>query len=138
MASQQCGARTRPLGDLLLASGYIDPSELQMAMAYKMGYPMVDLKRFEPEIQALKQLPVGVLKEHRFLPLLDDGRQLIVAVDDLRRIPALQEIKSLTGRRVAAVLAPRVAIALALDALVNRNDVWGTNVPRRSFFATRH
>ena len=69
--------------------------------------------------------------EHNAFPLIQDGERLIVAIDDLARVPRLQSLQALAGLRVVPVLASRGRIALALAALPQRlgTDRWADNVP---------
>lgn len=131
VVSEQDPARDRPLGEALVAAGLLDRADLQTALAHKMGYPLVDVARFPIDVQAARKLSQRLMFEHNALPLLQDGERLIVAVDDLVRIPRLQALESLAGVKVVPVLASRGHIALALAALPRRlgTDCWAENVP---------
>jgi Type II secretion system (T2SS), protein E, N-terminal domain len=127
--AEQGPDRERPLGELLVARGLIEPADLQTALAHKMGYPLVDLTRFPLDAQAVRLLSPQVMQDHHALPLLADGARLIVAVDELTRIPALRALRALAGREVVPVLAPRGRLAVALAAVAHRADLWASNVP---------
>ncbi len=131
VASRQGVSRALPLGEMLVKEGLIDRDDLQTALAVKMGYPLVDLARFPIDPRAAGQLSQRALLEHRAVPLLRRGDWLVVAVDDLARIPPLQSLKSLAGLKVVPVLAARARIAVALAALPQRlgTDCWADNVP---------
>lgn len=131
--SRQGSERERPLGEMLVAQGLLDRADLQTALAYKMGYPLVDLSRFPLDIEAARKLSQSVLIEHRAVPVrLLDGR-LVIAVDDLARIPRLQALQALAGLQLVPVLASRGRITLALAALPQRlgTDHWADLVPLR-------
>jgi Type II secretion system (T2SS), protein E, N-terminal domain len=127
--SEQGPDRDRPLGELLVLRGLITRADLQTALAHKMGYPLVDLTRYPLDANAVRCLSPQAMQDHHALPLLADGARLIVAVDELSRIPALRALESLAGLDVAPVLAPRGRLAVALEAVVHRSDLWATNVP---------
>lgn len=124
------GDSAHPLGERLVAAGVIDRADLQTALAFKMGTPMVDLSRFPMEAGAAGQLPLATLREHRALPLMRDGRRLVVAVDDLGRVPALQALSTAANTQIVPVLAPQSHLALALRGMPQRTgaDVWAENV----------
>jgi hypothetical protein len=63
----------RPLGERLVASGVIDRADLQTALAFKMGTPMVDLARFPIEAGVWWTVVPGALL------LLMSGWALVVA-----------------------------------------------------------
>jgi len=133
VVSAQSADRERPLGEELVAAGLLDRADLQTALAHKMGYPLVDLTRFPIDLQAVRKLSQRSMIEHSAFPLAQDGERLIVAIDDLVRVPRLQALQALAGLKVVPVMASRGRIALALAALPQRlgTDRWADNVPLR-------
>ena len=127
----QAKDNVRPLGEELVAAGLLERADLQTALAHKMGYPLVDLSRFPLDHDVARKLSQKALVEHNAYPLIQDGKRLIVAIDDLARVPKLQALQALAGLNVVPVLASRGRIALALAALPQRlgNDRWADNVP---------
>ncbi len=119
--------RSVPLGEDLVGRGLLSRADLRTALAHKMGYPLVDLTRFPVDPEAVCKLSQRVMLEHNVLPLLQDGERLIVAVDDLVRVPRLQSLRGLTEVKVVPVLASRSRISLALAAL--GTDRWADHVP---------
>ncbi len=122
--------RERPLGEKLVAAGLLDRADLKTALAHKMGYPMIDLSRFPIDVQAARKLPQRSMVEHNAFPLHQDGERLIVAIDDLARVPRLQSLHALAGLKLVPVLASRAQIVLALGSLPQRlgTDRWADNV----------
>jgi hypothetical protein len=131
VAREQGATRQQPLGELLVAAGRLTRADLQTALAYKMGYPMVDLARFPIETEAVRLLPHQAVLEHRALPLMRHGERLIVAVDELSQIPHLQGLSALAQLKVVPVLASNASMVAALSTLAQRlgTDPWGHNVP---------
>ena len=132
--ARQGNERRLPLGEMLVAEGLLARADLQTALAYKMGYPLVDLARFPIDIAAAGKLSHSAMVEHNAVPLLLHGDQLVVAIDDLARITRLQTLQALAGLRVVPVLACRGRIALALAELPQRlgTDRWADLVPLRA------
>jgi hypothetical protein len=120
----------KPLGERLVEGGWITRSDLQTALAHKMGYPIVDVLRFPIDINAVRRVPHRVLVEQRVMPLMQADDRLFVAVDDLQSIAPVQALRSLSGLRVVAVLAPQAALKTALATLNQRlgSDPWAHNV----------
>ena len=127
------GDGQRPLGEVLIAAGLLDRADLLTALAHKMGYPLVDLSRFPIDPLATRKLSQRSMQEHHAVPLLQHGERLIVAIDDLARVPHLQSLQGLAGLQLVPVLASRASIALALSALPQRQgtDCWADNVGAR-------
>jgi hypothetical protein len=120
----------RPLGEELVAAGLLDRADLKTALAHKMGYPLVDLAHFPIDPKAARRLSAKSMRDHHAVPLLEAGDRLIVAIDDLARVPRLQSLEALAGMQLVPVLASRAQIALALGALPQRlgTDPWADNV----------
>jgi hypothetical protein len=131
VAGRQGRDHDLPLGEMLVNEGLIDRDDLQTALALKMGYPLVDLVRFPIDPRAARVLSHAALLEHRIVPLMRRGDWLIVAIDELTRVPRLQALQALAGLKVVPVLASRARIAIALAALPQRlgSDCWADNVP---------
>ena len=132
--SEQGSEREKPLGEVLVAAGLLSRADLQTALAHKMGYPLVDLARFPIDMQAARNLSQRAMIEHSAVPLVLRGDSLVVAVDDLARIPRLQSLQGLAGLKIIPVLASRGHISLALAALPQRmgTDRWAENVQTKS------
>jgi hypothetical protein len=109
-----------PLGQSLVSMGLITATELQAALAYKMGYPMVDLLRFPVDSLAASRLPWQVAERHRILPLMMDGERLVIAIDSPSRESDLRALAFHAPGGLTPVLAPSYQIALALRS----NDLW--------------
>ena len=129
--AQQTGEQ--PLGEMLVAGGVISSSDLQTAIAHKMGYPLVDLSRFPVDPVAVQLLPQRRAAEYRALPLMIDKQRLIVAVDRPQRLDKLRTVPSLTRYAVVPVLASKGQIMLAI-ARVSPQDLWSHNSAARPDF----
>ena len=126
-----------PLGEALVRNGTITRSDLNTALAYKMGYPLVDLARFPIDAAAVEKLPTRVILLARSLPLMIDRERLIVAVDKPARVDKLRSMHVLTQQTVVVpVLASKGQLVLALGR-IQQHDVWSQSVSLRpGFFAT--
>ena len=126
-----------PLGEALVRNGTITRSDLNTALAYKMGYPLVDLARFPIDAAAVEKLPTRVILLARSLPLMIDRERLIVAVDKPARVDKLRSMHVFTQQTVVVpVLASKGQLVLALGR-IQQHDVWSQSVSLRpGFFAT--
>jgi Type II secretion system (T2SS), protein E, N-terminal domain len=117
----------QPLGESLVSAGVISSADLQTALAYKMGYPVVDLMRFPVDPKAVQRLTPAVMQEHRALPLMQDGNRLFIALDSLASVATLQALRSVAGLQLVPVIAPRGRLSAAIGAHVKTSDVWASN-----------
>lgn len=118
-----------PLGERLVARGLIDRADLTTALAHKMGYPLVDLARFPIEPEAVAAISPRSMRELRALPLMRDGRRLVVAVDTLGTVASLRSLRALAGLDLVPVLATPGRLSIALSKWTSNGDVWADNVP---------
>lgn len=111
----------QPLGQLFVASGIVSAHDLQIALAFKMGYPYVNLGRFPIDPVVAKMLPVHVALQSRALPLMRDKLRLIVAVDDLTGVARLGTRLAFAQLQLVPVLATKSQILLALSRLTTQD-----------------
>ena len=120
---QQHDERGVPLGELLVRNGVVTPQELQTALARKMGYPMVDLKAFPFDRDAVDRLPYQVAMRRSVVPLMLRGGRLVVALDNPGRRDALDEIEFVTQMKVVPVLADPQEVSPAIERAYERPDL---------------
>ncbi len=118
-----------PLGQLLLRSGDLDEEALRAALAFQLGVPAVDLRRWPIEPGALAQLPAAVAHASRVLPLHVEGNLLYVAMSDVLDRAVLDALRLATPLAVRPVYAPVADVEWALrehyadDAAVSDEDL---------------
>ncbi len=112
---QQRSDRSLPIGELLVRQGVISRDDLQLALARKMGYPMVDVMQFPAEVDALGRVTYTVAARLQALPLLMRNGRLITAVEDPSRTRAWDELEFAAGCKVVPVLARVGVLATAID-----------------------
>ncbi|HMO45332.1 MAG TPA: hypothetical protein PKB14_04805 [Rubrivivax sp.] len=106
---------TVALGEALVQARLLSRSDLQTALAHKMGFPLVDLERFPRDPLALAMIPHEVALAHRLMPLLRDGERLVVAVDRPGRVLKLRQLDAYARLPLLPVLALKAQILQALE-----------------------
>jgi hypothetical protein len=126
----------KPLGEAMVHAGLLSRTDLRMAIAHKMGYPMVDLTHFPIDSEAVRRVPRHLAIGFRMVPLMVASDRLIVAVDKPSRVVKLQALATFAQLRVTGVLAPRVQVLAALQRLTS--NVWSgqVNDHTAAFFQT--
>jgi type II secretory ATPase GspE/PulE/Tfp pilus assembly ATPase PilB-like protein len=102
---QQKRDRSVPLGELLVRLKMVSAEDLLVALARKMGYPLVDLTKFPAEPEAIHKLPFNVASRLMVAPLLLRDTTLIVAMDDPNKRLTLSELEFITQCKIVPVLA---------------------------------
>jgi Type II secretion system (T2SS), protein E, N-terminal domain len=114
------------LGEALVGSGLVSRTDLQTALAHKMGFPLVDLARFPQDSAAMALLPLRVAISHRVMPLLLEQQRLIVAVDRPGRVLKLRELDAYARREIVPALALKSQILVAMNR--QSGEGWNRNV----------
>lgn len=77
----QRGTRKR-LGAILVDRGLISAEVLRLVLSEQFGYPVVDLKRFPIQPEALHRLPAELCQRRGALPIALIDERLVVAIGD--------------------------------------------------------
>ncbi|MBU2288223.1 MAG: Flp pilus assembly complex ATPase component TadA, partial [Gammaproteobacteria bacterium] len=97
--------RSVPLGEVLVRMGAVSRGDLQIALARKMGYPLVDLQVFPVAAEALRKVPFEVARRLQVAPLMLHEGRLVIALDDpANRHAAIDEIEFVAQCKVVAVI----------------------------------
>lgn len=125
----------QPLGEFLVGSGQISASDLERAIAHKMGYPLVDLVHFPIDKRALRQLTLRTAVSMRAAPVLTDAHRLIVAVSKVSRADRLRGLSSVLKKTLVPVLAPKNRIMDTLTRM-SEHQLWEGVPLSMGFFQT--
>lgn len=112
---QQVSERVQPLGEVLLERDWVTPQQLRVAMARKMGYPVVNLTTFHPQNEALARLPLETARVLEVLPLVHRAGRLVVAMQDVSRQAVLEQLAELSGCAIAPALAGAGDLKAAIE-----------------------
>ena len=103
-----------PLGELLVQGGHISRDQLRMALAHKMGYPLVQVDSFPVQAEALQQVPLAMAQRMLVLPLLMHGSALVVATNDPAQRGPVEDMEFRLQRKVLTTLSTNVLTAQAI------------------------
>ena len=124
------------LGEMLVRARTISRSDLDRALAHKLGYPRVDLEHFPIDPNAIRSLPLERAIAMKAVPLMLDGGRLIVAVYKLARANKLRVLPGSTKPRLVPVLAPRIRVLETLERLSLHQSWRGVPLALRFFEST--
>jgi len=98
--------RSVPLGETLVRMGLISRADLKIALAHKMGYPLVNLERFPASAEALRRVSQGAALRLQVMPLMVSGGRLVAALDDpSSHHAAIDDLEFIAQAKVVPVLA---------------------------------
>jgi len=95
----------KSLGRVLIDLGYIRERDLVRALAEQVGLEFVDLTEYRIDAAATGLLPEALCRRYRALPIGEQDGKLLVAMSDPANVYAIDDIRTITGRDVRAVVA---------------------------------
>jgi len=136
--SEQYGNKDKPLGEILVELGSVGQDQIQAAMAKKFGIPIVDLKEFPLDMEAVGLVPEKLVKQYNILPLLQhDGKLAIAIADPLQRL-VIETVSFAANMQVETVIADQEAIARSIKLVYQEQEAGQAKKGARNTAGTRH
>jgi type IV pilus assembly protein PilB len=105
----------RTLGRVLVERGVLTESQLVSALARQIGLRFVDLSVHPVDAATVVLVPPAVCRRHTALPIgMEEGR-LLVAMADPANVFAIDDIRSITGLEIRALVATRADVLAAIS-----------------------
>jgi type II secretory ATPase GspE/PulE/Tfp pilus assembly ATPase PilB-like protein len=115
--------RQQPLGEILVSQGLISKADFQFALAKKLGFPYVDLKKFEIDNETVKLIPEELARKHGVLPLCISDDKLLLAMENPMSWEALEEVRFHTGKHVDVAIASREEMERIIERVFSAEDL---------------
>lgn len=101
----QKAKQNRSLGQLLVERGVVSRGQILATLADKLGIPLINVRDFKIEADALKLMKASFAHRHTVLPLIRTETTLVIAMEDPLAIDFTEELRFATGLKVVAVMA---------------------------------
>lgn len=115
-ATEEARATGAKLSEVLVEKQYISPETVSTVLSFQFNVPVVDLRQFKVQPEAINLVPENLAKERSVLALSLDGDSLRVAVEDPQDVALMDQIASITGKRVKPVLPLRGGLKELIDS----------------------
>lgn len=109
--------RKKALGEIIVGMGMVDENTIKRMLVKKLGIPFVNIKNFDVDPNAVMIVPVSFAMKHTIMPLLQQDKTLIVALENPMQWELLNELRFLTNLRVEPVMASSDDILQAIKRL---------------------
>jgi len=109
------------IGSVLVKSGFIKEPELLAFLGRQFNVPVVDLSKYEINVEVVRLLPEEMVQKHLALPINRVGAKLIVAVADPSNMAIIDAIEFKTGYAVELVLASEKDITSAINKFFDQS-----------------
>jgi type IV pilus assembly protein PilB len=105
----------RSLGRVLVEQGVLTEGQLVASLATQIGMRFVDLSDYPVDASAVSRVSDQVCRRHTALPIGYEDGKLVVAMADPANVFAVDDIRSLTGFDVKAVVATKPDVMAAIN-----------------------
>ncbi len=110
--------------DVLYASRETEEARIVRALADEVGIDFVEeIKPEAVSTELIDRVPITFARQHRLLPLSDDGAEVRVAVSNPLDPAPLDDLRALLGRRIEPVAATAEVIEDAINRVYERKDI---------------
>jgi len=112
----------RPMGQVLLQHGLIDPDQLAIAVAERFGLQYASLETLVPDRAAMRLVTPTVARRVHAVPVgFKDADTLLVAMPNPANVIAIDDLAMITGLHIEPIVVSREDLD-ALLARLNRVD----------------
>lgn len=105
LQAAQKGANGKPFHSVVIDSGFAKEEDVLPVLADHFGMELVDLTKVDVQPDTLKAMPTRLVHRRSLMPLSRENGTLTVATGDPYDVYAIDELQTLTGLNVHAVLA---------------------------------
>ena len=110
----QAHDRKIPLGEILVEMGAVSKETIRRALVEKLGVPVVNLRKFQCQPNAVKALSAELAHKHTVMPLYGTATRIAVALENPMDWKVLQELEFYCNRKIDPVLASRDDLLLVI------------------------
>ncbi len=103
-ALEEASRTGQKLGETLVGQGVVTPETLATILSFQLNVPIVDLKEFRVQPEAIRLVSEAVARELAVLPLAVEGDSLTVAMEEPQDLQALDTLTAITRKRIRPVI----------------------------------
>lgn len=101
----EASSRTgKKVGEALIEQGAVTPETLATILSFQLNVPIIDLKQFKVQPEAIQLVPENIAREHGILALSVEGETLTVAMEEPQDLQALDTLTAVTHKRIKPVI----------------------------------
>lgn len=101
----------------LVEKGYVRSEDMTLVLSEYLSMPPIALAHFAPKSELIESVPRQTLTKHQMVPIAKTGKTLTVALADPFDILAMDELQTLTGLEIIALVASEQDVTAALGRI---------------------
>lgn len=103
------------LGEVIVEKGWLSNEDLVEALEFQLGFPRVDLNKYEINISVVTIIPESIVRKYKLIAIDKKEKTLVVAMYDPLNIFAIDDVKLFTKMDVEPVIASNEDIVKIID-----------------------
>ncbi len=113
----QLGRSTgKKLAEVLIEQQLISPETLSTVLSFQLNVPVIELRQFQVQSEALRLVPENIARERNVLPLSVEADTLRVAMEDPQDLELIDTLSAVTRMRIKPVLPMRGGLREVIDS----------------------
>ena len=112
----------KKLGQTLLSLEFIDEVKLLDMLSKQLQIPFVDLSKFQPRQEVIKNLPEKIARRFRVLLLEDNSSDVLLGMVDPTDLMGLDELSRILGKTIRPVFVEEKQLLNTIDQSYRRTD----------------
>lgn len=112
------------LGQIMIDMGIVDERTLKGTLANKLGFPYVNLAKFNFDPNAIKLVDSALVSKYSLIPLCIHEGMLVIAFEDPMNFKAIDEVRFVTQMGVLPAMASSEDIHQAISEYYSPSREW--------------
>ena len=115
LEEQKNSSNSKKIGEILVEKGLVSAKDIVEALEYQLGFPRVDLTRFQINTDVISMIPESLARKYKVIAIDEKEDKLVVAMADPLNIFAIDDIKLYTKMELQPVVATNADIVRLID-----------------------
>ncbi|KUG05050.1 type iv fimbrial assembly, atpase pilb [hydrocarbon metagenome] len=111
----------KKLGQILVQLGIISELQLMETLAYMLGIPRVRISNIDIDMEAVKLVSPGIIKQYKLMPLCRSKGSITVAMADPLNQQAIDDTRMSSGLEVIPLIASAQELEIAIQQYITFN-----------------
>ncbi len=111
------------LDKALIAQGLISEKDLMVLLIKELHIPSINLTKYKIDPSLQKIIPEKIARQYRIVPISRLGNTITIALSDPLNIFAIDDLKSVTGKDIDAIMSTDSEIMLAIDSYYGKKTM---------------
>ncbi|RMG88821.1 MAG: GspE/PulE family protein [Candidatus Dadabacteria bacterium] len=112
------------LGSILIKKGYVTEEDLEYLLSRQLAVPAINLSKYQVPRELVELVSERFMKKNYVVPVERDEKTLTVAMANPQDYRVIDELRFMTGLRVAPVVSSMYGIKQKLRELFPKSEKW--------------